>query len=270
MPDIPGRWLNNGSVPGSKLTPNAGILLTQLAQGSIILLADGSVVLSQNFNFNNFRGINVATPTNANDAANKAYVDNQIAALYSIFDDKGSARAATTGNINLASPGATHDGVTLANGDRLFVRAQTNAAENGLYVFSGATSALVRDLSMNVWSEFPGATFAIEEGSVYADTIWYTTVNANGTLGTTPVTFVQVNAQGLVIGNFNIETPSGTINGSNTAFTLSKTPASNLILLFHSGVLLLPGVDFTLSGATCNLSGSVPQSGEWLRAFYIS
>lgn len=270
MPATPGRFITDASVPGSKLTPDAGISLGQLASGSLILLRDGSIAMTANLNFGNNKGVNVGTPTANNDAANKAYVDTQIASLYSIFDNKGSCRAATTGNINLASPGATHDGVTLTNGQRLFVRAQSAPAENGIYTFNGATSALTRDPLMDNWAEVPGATFTVEEGSVWADTIWYCTANSSGTLGTTAITFQQVNAAGLVLGNFNFEAPSGTINGSNATFTLSKSPASSLILLFHSGVLLLPGTDFTISGSTLTLSGSVPQSGEWLRAFYIS
>merc|ERR1711871_591041 len=54
------------------------------------------------------------TPSNANDAASKSYVDATINGL----DVKNSVRAATTGNITIASDlnvGDSIDGVTLAD-----------------------------------------------------------------------------------------------------------------------------------------------------------
>lgn len=51
------------------------------------------------------------------------------------------------------------------------------------------------------------------------------------------------------------ETPSGTINGSNAAFTLahSPSPAASLILEMN-GQILTQGVEYTLSGATITFS----------------
>ena len=43
----------------------------------------------------------------------------------------------------------------------------------------------IRVADMDVWAEIPGAFFAVEEGSVNADTIWLCTANSGGTLGTT-------------------------------------------------------------------------------------
>ncbi len=53
-----------------------------------------------------------------------------------------SARVATQSSLNLASPGAAIDSVTLVNGDRVLVKAQTTASENGLYTWTGAASAM--------------------------------------------------------------------------------------------------------------------------------
>ena len=73
------------------------------------------------------------TPSNANDVASKSYVDATINGL----DVKGSVRAATTAAGTLASDfenGDTLDGVTLATGDRILIKNQTDASENGVYV----------------------------------------------------------------------------------------------------------------------------------------
>ncbi len=64
------------------------------------------------------------------------------------------------------------------------------------------------------------------------------------------------------------EVPSGTINGTNTVFTLqySPDPAAPLVLVLN-GVQQLQSVDYTLSGNTVTFT-SAPQSGDWIRAWY--
>lgn len=65
------------------------------------------------------------------------------------------------------------------------------------------------------------------------------------------------------------EAPSGTINGSNTAFTLSQTPVSAAsVLLFLDGVFMTQGVDYTISGTSITATGIVPATGQSLRAAY--
>lgn len=66
------------------------------------------------------------------------------------------------------------------------------------------------------------------------------------------------------------ETPSGTINGSNTAFTLAFTPVSSSLSLFLNGILLEPGAgnDYTISGAAITMLFG-PTTGDKLRAAYL-
>ena len=65
------------------------------------------------------------------------------------------------------------------------------------------------------------------------------------------------------------ETPSGSINGSNTAFTLAHSPNPGASLqLFLNGVLQQPGgADYTLSGASITMT-SAPATGDILLAWY--
>ncbi|HLH01588.1 MAG TPA: hypothetical protein VKX25_02375 [Bryobacteraceae bacterium] len=64
------------------------------------------------------------------------------------------------------------------------------------------------------------------------------------------------------------ETPAGTMNGTNSAFTVSKTPL-NGFALFRNGLLQSPGVDYTISGTGVTfLPNSVPKSTDILSAFY--
>src|SRR5215471_1680589 len=63
------------------------------------------------------------------------------------------------------------------------------------------------------------------------------------------------------------EVPTGTLNGTNTTFTLSATPATNSLLLFMDGVEQEPGTDYTLSGATITYTVA-PLSTDWHLAYY--
>jgi hypothetical protein len=66
------------------------------------------------------------------------------------------------------------------------------------------------------------------------------------------------------------ETPGGTANGVNTAFTLAGTPSPAASLeLYRNGVLQTTGIDYTLSGSVITfLAISVPKTGDVLQAFY--
>lgn len=68
------------------------------------------------------------------------------------------------------------------------------------------------------------------------------------------------------------ETPSGTVNGSNTAFTLANTPNTNVtnpVMLYLNGNLLEPGSgnDYTISGSSITMLFA-PASGDKPRAYY--
>ena len=65
------------------------------------------------------------------------------------------------------------------------------------------------------------------------------------------------------------EIPGGTINGSNTVFTLANTPASSTdVTLFLNGVLLGNGTDYTVSGQTITFADEIPQTSDKLLAYY--
>jgi hypothetical protein len=65
------------------------------------------------------------------------------------------------------------------------------------------------------------------------------------------------------------ETPSGTVNGSNTAFTLANTPLSGTEQVFLNGMLQEPGAgnDYTISGTSITYL-SAPASGDRIRVSY--
>jgi hypothetical protein len=109
---------------------------------------------------------------------------------------KQAVRVASTSNITLTAPGASIDGVTLVSGNRVLLKNQSNSVENGPYVFNSATTALTRATDGDTGQKLQAATVSVSEGQTNKDTAWNQTADSV-TVGTTPLTWVQVSGQGL-------------------------------------------------------------------------
>lgn len=127
---------------------------------------------------------NLPSPSNTGDAVPKSYVDSLVEGLAW----KDSCRVATQANLNLSSPGATIDGVTMASQDRVLVRSQTTASENGIYVWNGAAVAATRALDANTFAELEQAVTTVEEGTSASTS--YRQDQVNGTIGSSTVNWV--------------------------------------------------------------------------------
>ena len=65
------------------------------------------------------------------------------------------------------------------------------------------------------------------------------------------------------------ELPAGSINGSNMAFTLTKSPdPSGSLQMFLDGMFMTVGEDYIISGLNITFLLSPPQTGSILRAFF--
>ena len=141
---------------------------------------------------NNHKIISLANPTNDQDAATKAYVDSVATGL----DVKASVRVASTGNIDLSTGGLlTIDGVTLNDGDRVLVKDQTTASENGIYVAHSGAWTRAEDADSD--EEVTAGMFTfVEEGSANADKGFVLTTDNPITVGTTDLSFSQFSGAG--------------------------------------------------------------------------
>jgi len=128
--------------------------------------------------------INLPSPSSNGDAATKSYVDSLVEGLAW----KDSCRVATQSNLNLSSPGATIDGITMASQDRVLVRSQSTASENGIYVWNGSSSAMTRSLDASTFAELEQAVTTVEEGTSAATT--YRQDQVNGTIGSSSISWV--------------------------------------------------------------------------------
>lgn len=170
----------------------------------------------------------LGTPTADQDAATKAYVDGVAQGL----DVKASCRAATTANITLSGT-QTIDGVAVIAGDRVLVKNQASAAENGIYV--AAVSTWSRAADANTWDELVGAFTFIEDGTTNDNTGWVCAVSPGGTLGVTAVTFEQFSGAGQVIAGTGMTKTGNTLN-VNTASSSRIVVGADEIDLATTGV----------------------------------
>lgn len=139
---------------------------------------------------------NVGDPTSAADAVSLQYLESQLSGMTSGQILKGSVRVASTANVSLSSPGATIDGVTMAANDIVLLAGQTDATQNGPWVWTAAGTALSRPQNWNSDATAQlGSYWIVREGS-QADTFGLLTNDAPITLGTTPITIIFRGAAG--------------------------------------------------------------------------
>lgn len=155
---------------------------------------DEFAVPTSDLNINTRKLINVVDPTSAQHAATKNYVDTALASAVAGVSYKEPVRAATTANITIANPGtATFDGVALTPsvGQRLLVKNQSTASQNGIYIFNTSSTALTRATDADSAAELQGGVVvAVDEGTVNANTMWMLSTDVV-TLGTDAVTWTQ-------------------------------------------------------------------------------
>jgi hypothetical protein len=144
-------------------------------------------------------------PSAAQDAATKNYVDNTVQGL----DAKASCRAGTTANITLSGT-QTIDGVAVIAGDRVLVKDQSTASQNGIYVAAASTWA--RSTDADTWDELVHAYVFVESGTANANNGFVCTVAAGGTLGSTAVTWVQFSGAGQITAGAGLTKTGNTLD----------------------------------------------------------
>jgi hypothetical protein len=335
--------IQSGTIADAQIAAAAAIQTSKLQDGALFVKSDGSVAMTASLNLGSHTITNVTDPVNPTDAATRQWV---LANISGGVVSSTSVTAATTGaNITLSGT-QTIDGIALAIGNTVLVKDQTTQSGNGLYTV--ASAAWTRMPAMDTWAEVPGMLVSVQQGTVNHDTVWLSTADAGGTLGTTSITFTQlpgpsdiiagagltrtgqsvdvvaadnsmtINADSLqvkldgartiTVGASGIgvnidattmaittnqlgvkagvyqpagayltaanritrETPTGTINGANTTFTLANTPTAGTEEIFLNGLLLEPGAgnDYTISAATITML-SAPLTGDRLKASYF-
>jgi len=256
----------------STVTTNDGAqTLTNKTLGS-------GTTLSADLNANINIITNLAAPTNAGDAANKAYVDGVAEGLHI----HAASYAATTANLNatysngtsgvgatLTNAGTqaafTTDGVSPAINARILVKSQTNTFENGIYTLTtvGTVSTnwvLTRATDFDTALEMAGGDFTfVDAGTTLANTGWVM-VDEVTTVGTDPIVFQQFSGAGVFLAGDGL-----TLTGST--FSVDVTPTSGNASLTNTGgavevkVNTNDGLEVTASGLGINNGTGLTFSG---------
>lgn len=133
--------------------------------------------------------VNVGAPTAGGDAANKSYVDATAQGLAW----KEVVRAAATTNIaNLGAAGASIDGVTLADGDRVLLMGQTDRTQNGIYVWTAGVLARASDADTGAKLR-GGSIVTVSEGGGQGNKTYVMITDGAITLGTSNIDWTLAN-----------------------------------------------------------------------------
>ena len=202
--------ITGGSLVADNITVNGNEISSTDSNGDISLNPHGSGVVD----VNNSRISNVTDPTQAQDAATKAYVD----AVKQALDIKDSVHVATTGNITLSGT-QTIDGTAVEAGDRVLVKNQTAGDDNGIYVV--AAGAWSRATDANISAEVtPGMFVFVEEGTTNGDNGFVLTTDAPITLDTTSLTFTQFSGAGQITAGDGLSKSGNTLSVNDDNITL--------------------------------------------------
>ena len=182
---------------------------------------------------------NLADPVNTQDAATRGFVEATSQGL----DVKDSCVAATTGNITISTAlnnGDTLDGVTLSTNDRVLVKDQSTASENGIYVV-GSSPARAVDLAAG--ADAAGMFTFIEQGTVNADNGFVCTSNkGSAVVGTNNLTYAQFSGAGQI----------------TTADGLQKSGNTISVDLKSNGGLVIESAEIAVDLAASSITGTLP------------
>jgi hypothetical protein len=222
-----------GAALATSITATSGNMTVNAASGnnSVNLVPTGTGTVD----VANKRITSVAEPTQSSDAATKNYVD----AVKTGLDPKDSVRIATTAALTATyANGTSGVGATLTNsgtqaaftvdsivgvaGDRVLVKDQAAALQNGFYTITTVGTAstnwvLTRTVDADQASELtPGAFTFVEEGTVNGQNGYVCTNTGSITIGTTSISFVQFSGAGQIIAGDGLTKTGNTLNAVGT------------------------------------------------------
>ena len=217
---------------------------------------------------------NVPNPVNPNEVANKAYVDatasglkihqpvtvattaalSTIGGTVSYADGNDIASPSVGSTLSFTTPITILDGYTFQGDERILVKDQVNAKQNGVYVYTSSTS-WTRATDFDHAGLISGADFMfVEDGVKNGSTGWVQTDQNITSIGATgsDITFVQFSAANSYVAGDGVQ-----ITGNSIAVKL----ATNSGLSTSGGSLTISGIAGTAATTGLTYSSGVLQIG---------
>jgi len=176
-----------GTIADAQIAAAAAIQTSKLQDGAKFVKSDGTVAMTAPLNMGSQTIQSLADPVNPTDAATRQWVLANVAG--GVVSSTSVIVASVGANLTLSGT-QTVDGIALSAGNTVLVKDQTTTANNGLYTVNAG--AWTRMAAMDTWAEVPGMLVSVQQGTANHDTVWLSTADAGGTLGTTPITFTQL------------------------------------------------------------------------------
>jgi len=209
------------SIVNADINSSAAIAATKIHDGTI-----------SNTEFGYLNGVSSAIQTQIDTKAATSYVNDAVAGLRTRI----IAECASTANVNISNAleaGDTIDGVTLVAGDRVLLKDQSTASENGLYTAVGSgAGAASRDTQFNSIEELSGQMIVVNQGSANDNKIFLCTTNNTASLGSDSITYNVITPS-----NVGTVTQIGIADAGAGEITVGNTPitsSGNITLAINS------------------------------------
>jgi hypothetical protein len=211
------------------LQANGNTVSTTNSNGDLILSPNGTGTVTVPSGYKDRSGFG------ATSLVSKEYVD----AVKTGLDFKDSVRVASTGNLTISGPGAAIDGISLSSGDRVLLKNQTTASQNGIYSWNGAASAMTRTTDADADAEVTSGMYVfVETGTANSDTGFVLTTDGSITVGSTSLSFTQFSGAGQIVAGDAMSKSGNTLNVND----------DNITLEVNSDALRLKGITATAVG----------------------
>jgi hypothetical protein len=242
----------NGTIVDAQIAAAAAIATSKLADGALFIKSDGTVSMGASLNLNSHTITNVTDPVNPQDAATRAWV---LANVAGGVVSSTSVMAASTANLTLSGT-QTVDGIALSAGNTILVKDQTTQSGNGIYTV--AAGAWTRMAAMDTWAEVPGMLVSVQQGTVNHDTVWLSTADAGGTLGTTNITFTQLPGPSDITAGAGLTRTGQSIDVVATDASMTISADSIAVKRDPAGAILVGGggINVSTDGVTTTLIGN--------------